>query len=164
VPTSFPKEGVFDLAAEDIFKEAVRLYEEFFSMQSPLTAYRVSVTLYHLAEWVTPGGNDKDFRNCIDAADPNRQRKAKLLADLHGYCHYEVLRSFCNNSKRFKLQSAAFEKSIEHGFLVGRSVVGESLGQANLAVVVDGQSIWLREVFSHVLHLHAAYFKSQDVE
>lgn len=56
----YPKEGLYNLEAKDIFAECEILYKEFFSHQTPLRTFRLSITLYHLLEWVLPGGNNKD--------------------------------------------------------------------------------------------------------
>lgn len=162
---SFPKDGLFDLSADDLMSEAERLYKDFFSSQTAISAFRLAVILYHLAEWVSRNGNSEDkYLMMINADDPHGGWKAELLSTLHSYEHYKVLRSICNNSKHHTLTSSkAYEKRNEYGFRAGKSVAGERLGQSNLAVIVDGESVWLREVFSYVIAAYRKYFSRVGV-
>jgi hypothetical protein len=107
VKPKFPKEGLFDLSAMDIMSEAERLYQEFFQAQTPISAYRLAVTLYHLAEWVSPNGNSKDYRKGIGSTDTTGEWKKELLYGLHTYRYYEILRSICDNSKHHTLRVLA---------------------------------------------------------
>lgn len=145
----FPKEGVFGLSA---YEEACRLYGDFFEEQTPIKAFRLSITLYHLLEWVVPGGNSKkqQLHVALDENGPDRW-KSELLKELRALPHYEVLRSLADNAKHHTLHSPSYEKAVDFGFYAGRSVAGERLGQVNLVVLFEGQEVWLREVFAQVL-------------
>lgn len=161
----YPEEGLYNLEAKDIFAEAQKLFKEFFSEQTPLRAFSLSITLYHLLEWVLPGGNSKSTLTEIEKKSKSTEaiisREEKLVLELRKYDCYEVLSSIANNSKHYKLRSPAYEKKILKGFKIGKSVIGEKIGQSNLTVNFKGKDIWLREVFAFVLGKYAEYFKGE---
>lgn len=158
----FPKEGFYNLNAKDIHEEALRLYEDFFQEQTPLKAFRLSVVLYHLLEWIVPGGNDGPKPDAPAQGEQSVQQwRAELVFAVRSYPLYEVLKSLANNSKHHTLRTPSYEKGVEFGFRAGRSVAGEHLGQANLMIFFNGKEVWLREVFEHLLGLYTRHLNKE---
>lgn len=162
----YPKEGLYNLKAKDIFAECKILYKEFFSEQTLLRAFRLSITLYHLLEWVLPEGNTKFVKQIETKSQSTNEiisREEKLALDLRKYEFYEVLKSLANSSKHYALsKSEAYEKKTLEGFILGKSVLGEKFGQRNFIVNFEGEDIWIRMVFDSILKKYEEYFNNFD--
>lgn len=157
------KEGLYTLEAKEIYLEAKRLYQDFFAEQTPLKAFKLSIILYHLLEWIVPNSNKKKYlkqlKNRCSRENLSLSSKEQFVLELRSYEFYEVLRSIADNSKHFRLdESSAYDKTVVEGFRAGQSVAGERVGQANLAVIFDSRKVWLREVFAYVLGQYSDYF------
>jgi hypothetical protein len=161
---TFPKDGLYDLTPEDLFEEARRLYDEFFAQQESIRAFRLAIVLFHLLDWVHPNGTTPAvYRELRQAPEPDGP--IALVVRLHEDRMFAILRSICDNSKHYRLmRSEAFEKAVVRGFVAGKSVAGEKLGQMNLAVAVGDQVIWLRDVFRSVLDMYSEYFQRRGLE
>ncbi len=160
----FPEEGFYNLSAKDIHGEALRLYEDFFLEQTPLKAFRLSIVLYHLLEWIVPCGNDDQKPNAPREGEPSLELwRAELAFAVRNHLFYQVLKSLANNSKHHTLRSRSYEKGVEFGVRAGRSVAGERLGQANLVIFFNGEEVWLREVFESVLALYTRHLNKEGM-
>lgn len=157
-------QGLYTLDDRTIYLEAKELFQAFFTEQTPLNAFKLSIILYHLLEWIVPDSNNcevlRDVNNRANEEGLSLSSKDKLVLDVRNYEFYKVLRSIANTSKHYYLRSraTAYEQSVVEGFRAGRSVAGEKLGQTNLGVIFDSQEVWLREVFVYVLSKYAEYF------
>ncbi len=160
----YPQEGLYGLEAKDIYDEARKLYDDFFSDQTPINAFRLSITLYHLLEWVIPESNGKQVLKDIrgkkgTSTESDISREEQLVLDLRDYEYYKVLKSLANNSKHFALsRSSAYEKGIVTGLFADYSVAGERVGQKNLVVDFKDEEVWIRKVFYFVLTKYSEYF------
>lgn len=146
------RQGLYSLSTKEIYAEAKRVFQDFFINQTPLNAFKLSITLYHLMEWI------KESEGSNDAAK-------KLVHELKSYEFYEVLRSIANTSKHFHLtnsKSPSYDQMVVEGFIAGKSVAGERIRQANLAVDFKSKEVWLREVFAYVLRKYADYFEDSE--
>lgn len=164
---TYPSEGLYDLDSQMIYFEAKKLFQDFFVKQTPLNAFKLSIILYHLSEWVVPNGDDKlfldDFRNHANENSLSLSPEGKLVSYLHKYEFYEVLISIANNAKHYRLtRSKAYEKLVIEGFRAGQSVAGERVGQINLVVIFRSKEVLLRDVFSYVLSGYADYFRDSE--
>jgi hypothetical protein len=164
---TYPSEGLYDLDSRMIYFEAKKLFQNFFVEQTPLNAFKLSIILHHLLEWVVPNRDDELFLDSLKRhANENSlslSPEGKLVSCLQEYEFYEVLTSIANNAKHFCLtRSKAYEKLVIEGFRAGQSVVGERVGQTNLAVDFRSKEVWLRDVFSYVLSRYAEYFRDSE--
>ena len=163
------REGLYSLRNEEIFAEAKELFNRFFVEQTPINAFRLSITLYHLLEWIVPEGNSRKVLTNLrlrigpKGDDSSLGPEDKLVWRIRNYEFYEVLRSIADNSKHHTLtRSKAYEQGIVKGFRADRSVAGEKLAQDNLVVLYETKEVWLREVFSNVLSMYAVYFQDDS--
>lgn len=156
----YGRDGFFGLRPEDIHEEALRLYDDFFQHQTPIKDFRLALVLFHILEWIVPNGND-GARPSYPPAPEDGNWAEELRYELRNYSYYEVLPSLANNSKHHTLRSRSrtHEKGATLGFRAGRSTAGECVGQPNLAVWFEGEEVWLREVFDHVLRQYTHYFE-----
>jgi len=145
-------QGLYSLSTKEIYTEAKIVFQDFFINQTPLNAFKLSIILYHLREW-------------IEISEESNDAKKRLIDDLENYEFYEVLRTIANTSKHFHLtrkSSPSYKQVVDKGFRLGKSVLGERLGQANLAVDFECKEVWLREVFAYVLEKYANYFEDDE--
>ena len=145
-------QGLYSLSAREIYAEAKNVFQDFFVNQTPLNAFKLSIALYHLKEWIyeSEGSNDaaKTFVNKLENCE-----------------NFEILRSIANTSKHFQLtrkSSQSYEQIVSKGFILGKSVVDEKLSQDNLAIDFNSKEVWLREVFADVLKQYADYFEDPE--
>ena len=176
------RKGLYTLSSREIYDEAKELFKVFFVEQTPLNAFKLSIILYHLLEWIEPSSQPRSSRDvneivstirskAVAANDaPSLDSKIKLIRELWSYEFYDVLRSVADNSKHFCLtRSKPYEKSSVKGFIAGRSVAGEKIDQENLVILFDTENpetkkeIWLREVFGYVLGKYAEYFGDEGI-
>ena len=160
-------QGLYTLDDRTIYLEAKELFQAFFTEQTPLNAFKLSIILYHLSEWIVPDSNNckvlRDINNLAKEKGLSLNSKQKLVLDVQNYELYEVLKSIANTSKHYYLsRTPAYEQSVVEGFRAGQSVAGEKLGQTNLAVIFHSKEVWLREVFAHVLSKYAEYFDDPE--
>ncbi|MCY7336048.1 MAG: hypothetical protein LH613_07505 [Chamaesiphon sp.] len=142
-------QGLYSLSTKEIYTEAKIVFQDFFIDQTPINAFKLSIILYHLKEW-------------IEISEESNDAERRLFDDLKNYEFYEVLRTIANTSKHFDLRSKSYKQVVDKGFRLGKSVLGERLGQANLAVDFEGKEVWLREVFAYVLEKYANYFEDYE--
>ncbi|MBW4422437.1 MAG: hypothetical protein KME13_25045 [Myxacorys californica WJT36-NPBG1] len=144
------RQGLYSLSTKEIYAEAKGVFQDFFINQTPLNAFKLSITLYHLKEW-------------IEESEGSNNAAKRLVHELENYEFYEVLRSIANTSKHFHLRrSTPYDQIVTEGFMAGKSVAGERVGQANLAVDFKSKEVWLREVFAYVLKKYADYFEDSE--
>ncbi|CAG9197645.1 conserved hypothetical protein [Paraburkholderia tropica] len=162
---NFPAEGFFDLNARDIFKLACEQYEAFYSEQTPINAFLVSVTLFHLLDWLVKNGTKEGVRKGItEKAEAERTAEEVLLLKIYDLEEFRAVISAANNAKHHSLDGKtrpAYAKKIVKGFFVGVSRVGDSLGCEYLILNVDGKQIWLRDAFGKVLAAYRAFFEAE---
>ncbi|WP_176079214.1 hypothetical protein [Paraburkholderia tropica] len=159
---NFPAEGFFDLDARDMFKLACGQYETFYREQTPINAFLVSVTLFHLLDWLVKNGTKESIRKAIaDKAETTRTAEEVLLLKIYDLDAFRAVISAANNAKHHSLDGKtrpAYAKKIVKGFFAGRSRVGDSLGCEYLILNVDEKQVWLRDAFHEVLVVYRAYF------
>src|SRR5258707_11412752 len=82
---AYPAEGFFDLTALDLFQLACRQYEQFYYAQSPINAYLVSVTLFHLLDWLSKDGSAERGKKAIEAKQAkDRSAEEELVLKIYG--------------------------------------------------------------------------------
>lgn len=157
--TQYPEDGLYELTPEDIFEECRHFYEDFFSCQTPIKVFQLSIALYHLLEWICPEANTREGLDRIkNKSEERRSAAERLVYELGDDPDYKVIQSLANNSKHHTLRSKSYKKGEVQGFLLHISVLGERFGQRNLTVTVNGEERWLREVFNSVLSRYEHYF------
>src|ERR1044071_6828891 len=90
--------GLYTTNAPDrLFKRRVKPFSQFYEFPSEDGIFDVVFPLYHLREWICPGG----YRFYKDKALEGRSREETLHALLHEMPEYQVIRDLCNNAKHF---------------------------------------------------------------
>jgi hypothetical protein len=106
--------------------------------------------LYHLREWICPGGHK------IYQLKPEnvRTREERFHADLYAMPEYEVVGSLCNAAKHYNARTLDGRTKVSEGFRAGLGRVGDSLGVTHF--MVDGRDI--RDFFWPVYRMYFDYF------
>ncbi|CAB3976102.1 hypothetical protein BCO9919_07458 [Burkholderia cenocepacia] len=159
----FPAEGFFDLSASDLFGLACEQYRAFYAEQTPLNAFLVSVTLFHLLDWLVKNGTKESVREKLAAKDEaERSAEEALVLKIHSLEAFRAIVSAANNAKHHTLDGKtrpAYAKRIKSGFFAGVSRVGDRLRTEYLILDVDGEPVWLRDAFGTVLGVYREYFE-----
>jgi hypothetical protein len=111
--------------------------------------------LYHLREWICPGGYDS-----------YKHKKENILTQeelLHAQHHvlpeYEVVRSLCNAAKHYNAETLAGRTELSVGFRAGLGRAGDSLEVTHFTV--DGKEI--RDFFWPVYRVYFDYFHAAQL-
>jgi hypothetical protein len=159
---AYPAEGFFDLNALELFQLACRQYEQFYHAQSPINAYLVSVTLFHLLDWLSKEGSAERGKKAIQAKETkDRSVEEDLVLEIHGLDEFQAVASAANNAKHHELNNKkrpAYTKKRRQGAFAGISRAGDSLGTEFLILIVDGKEVWLRDAFGRVLARYREHF------
>jgi hypothetical protein len=159
---AYPAEGFFDLTALDLFQLACRQYEQFYYAQSPINAYLVSVTLFHLLDWLSKDGSAERGKKAIEAKQAkDRSAEEELVLKIYGLDEFQAVISAANNAKHHKLNNMsrpAYAKKRRQGAFAGVTRAGDSLGSEFLTLDVDGKEVWLRDAFGKVLDQYREHF------
>lgn len=165
---NFPAEGFFDLSASDLFELACEQYTAFYPRQTPLNAFLVSVTLFHLLDWLVKDGTKECTRKELAAKDETELSKEEaLVLKIYNLEEFRAVISASNNAKHRTLDRKsrpAYTKRIVTGFFAGVSRVGDSLGTEYLILDVDDKPVWLRDAFAIVLGVYREYFERGGAE
>ena len=142
--------------AQKLFEKIGRDLESFYNHPSEDGIFNVIFPLYHLREWICPGGyKSNEMKPCTE---PTKEERIHDL--LYNYDDYKIIRELCNNIKHWnpsKLKNSIDLKTYEtQGFICGLASCGESLGTENF--LVNGKSI--RDVFSSVYKVYNDYFEN----
>jgi hypothetical protein len=163
---TYPAEGFFDLTALDLFKLASQQYEQFYHSQTPINAYLVSVTLFHLLDWLSKDGSSDKGRNTIESKDAkDRSLEEDLVLKIYALEEFQAVISAANNAKHHALDNKkrpAYAKRRRMGLIAGVARAGDSLGAEFLSLDVDGKEVWLRDAFGTVLAQYQTYFEGID--
>lgn len=159
---AYPAEGFFDLSALDLFQLACEQYEQFYHDQSPINAYLVSVTLFHLLDWLAKDGSTERGKRAIEAKEAkDRSVDEELVLKIYGLSEFQAVISAANNAKHHNLDNdkrPAYTKKRRLGAFAGATRAGDSLGTEFLIFIVEGKEIWLRDAFGKVLNLYKTHF------
>lgn len=135
-----------------LFEKLVRSFTAFCESPSEDGILDVVFPLYHLREWICPGGYDLYKHKPEDA----RTREELLHARLHAMPEYEVVRSLCNAAKHYSAETLTGRTKILEGLRAGLGRAGDSLGVTHF--LVDGQEI--RDFFWPVYMVYFDYFRA----
>lgn len=133
-----------------LFERLVRSFTAFCDSPSEDGILDVIFPLYHLREWICPGG----YNSYKHKPDDARAREERLHAHLHVMPEYEVVRSLCNAVKHYSAETLTGRTEKLEGFRVGLGRVGDSLGVTHF--MVDGKEI--RDFFWPVYEVYFRYF------
>ncbi|WP_322035431.1 hypothetical protein [Burkholderia cenocepacia] len=160
---AYPAEGFFDLTAQDLFKLACQQYEQFYHDQTPINAYLVSVTLFHLLDWLAKDGSSAHGKRDIEVKEAkDRSPEDELVLKIYGLDQFRAVISAANNAKHRKLENKyrpAYSKKRRRGAFAGITRAGDSLGTEFLILDVDGKEVWLRDAFGEVLEAYREHFE-----
>ncbi|WP_423370155.1 hypothetical protein [Burkholderia sp. LMG 32019] len=161
----FPKEGFFDLTASDLFRLACGQYESFYRDQSTVNAYLVSVTLFHLLDWLVKDGTTHRAKTSIEAKELGGRTSEEItVLAIHELPEFRAVVSAANNAKHRELDGSyrpAYAKKRRVGAFAGVSRAGDSLGDEHLILDIGDEEVWLRDAFCKVLERYREYFDSQ---
>lgn len=161
---AYPTEGFFDLTALDLFQLACQQYKQFYHAQSPINAYLVSVTLFHLLDWLAKDGSADRGKKAIEAKEAkDRSTEEELVLKIYGLDEFQAVISAANNAKHRELinkNRPAYAKKRRQGAFAGVTRAGDSLGTEFLILDVDGKEIWLRDAFGKGLDQYRTHFIS----
>lgn len=159
---AYPAEGFFDLTALDLFQLACQQYEQFYHAQTPINAYLVSVTLFHLLDWLVKDGSSERGRKAIEEKEATeRSVEEELVLTIYGLDEFRAVISAANNAKHHELDNKkrpAYAKKRRQGAFAGVTRAGDSLGTEFLILDVDGKEVWLRDAFGKVLDQYRTHF------
>ncbi|OXI21872.1 MULTISPECIES: hypothetical protein [Burkholderia] len=160
----FSKEGFFDLTAPDLFTLACGQYGSFYRDQSPVNAYLVSVTLFHLLDWLVKDGTTRKAKLAIEAKEiGDRTSEEVTVLAIHELPEFRAVVSAANNAKHRELDGyrPAYAKKRRVGAFAGVTRAGDSLGDEYLILDIGDEEVWLRDAFGTVLERYREYFDSQ---
>jgi hypothetical protein len=116
--------------------------------------FEVIFPLYHLREWVCPGG----YESYKDIPEQQRTREQCLHSRLHAMSEYQIIRDLCNNAKHFEGRGNGRDMRVLEGARAGLARAGDRLNVTHF--VIDGHEI--RECFDTVTAEYRAYFSDES--
>lgn len=145
--------GIYSTNTPDrLFQRLERDFADFERSPSEDGIFNVIFPLYHLREWICPGGHES-YQAKPKAA---RTREERLHHDLYAMKEYQVVKGLCNNAKHYTDRGDFAERTdILHGARAGLMKAGDSLGVTHFTV--DDRDI--RDYFRPVYEVYASYFK-----
>jgi hypothetical protein len=144
--------GIYSInTPERLFEKLVRSFTTFCDSPSEDGIFEVVFPLYHLREWICPGG----FDSYKTKPEKSRTREERLHAQLHAMPEYEVVRGLCNSAKHYSVRDFSNRTDVIQGFRAGLGKAGDSLGVTHFTV--DGREI--REYIWPVYEVYFAYFR-----
>jgi len=149
--------GVYSInSPERLFLKLERSFTEFTQSPSEDGIFDVIFPLYHLREWICPGGWDSYGAKPEGARTPEE----RLHDHLHTMKEYQVVRALCNNAKHYADKDGLADRAdVVHGATAGLARAGDSLGVTHFTV--DGRDV--RDYFWPVYQVYASYFKGEPV-
>lgn len=138
-----------------LFNRLARSYVAFHNSPSEDGIFDVVFPLYHLREWICPGG-PASYKG-----KPNDKLslEERLHSQLHSTAEYQIVRDLCNNAKHYNdASNLANRTDVLEGLRVGIGRAGDSLGITHF--LVDGKEI--RDVFSPVYKMYVDYFEEAE--
>ncbi|TVO51650.1 hypothetical protein [Denitromonas halophila] len=143
--------GVYSInSPRRLFERLVRSFTAFCELPSEDGILDVIFPLYHLREWICPGG----FASYKNKPEDARTKEELLHAHLHAMPEYEVVRSLCNAVKHYNAETLSDRTDVLEGFRAGLGRVGDSLGVTHF--MVDGREI--RDLFWPIYEVYFGYF------
>jgi len=143
--------GIYSInSPQRLFEKLARDYAAFCAAPTEDGLWIVLFLLYHLREWICPGGYESYQRK------PECDRSREEIFHGKVYCipEHQVVRSLCNGFKHCKLEPLAGRTQAVQGFRVGLGRMGDSLGVTHF--MVDGQDI--RDIFGPVYNACLEFF------
>jgi len=136
---------------ERLFERLERSFNAFCEWPSEDGIFDVIFPLYHLREWICPGGH-KSYK-----AKPeiNRTPQERLHERLYLMPEYQVVQALCNNAKHYNEGNLENRTDVLQGARAGLMRAGDSLGVTHF--MVDGREI--RDYFWPVYQVYRAYFR-----
>lgn len=143
--------GVYSIDnAQKLFEKLRQSYENFYSSPSEDGIFDVIFPLYHLREWICPGGYES-YKNKTGLLS----KEESLHSHLHSLPEYQTVRALCNNAKHYTAEDMTGRTKVLEGFRAGIGRAGDSLSITHF--MVDGKEI--RDVFFQIYKEYVAYFK-----
>ena len=122
----------------------------------------MSVTLFHLLDWLAKDGSTDRGKKAIEAKEEkNRSAEEELVLKIYALQEFQAVISAANNAKHHELNNKhrpAYTKKRRQGAFAGVTRAGDSLGTEFLILDVAGKEIWLRDAFGKVLDLYRQHF------
>lgn len=147
--------GIYSIdTSKKLFEKLVRNFSEFCDSPSEDGIFEVIFPLYHLREWICPGGYESYRTKPVE----HRTVEEKLHADLHAMSEYETVRNLCNCAKHYSVEGTAAKTSVLKGFRAGLGRAGDSLGVTHFMV----EGVEIRDVFWPVYKAYFSYFQPKD--
>jgi len=149
--------GLFSYnSPEYLFGKLQKELVAFFDNPTADGIYTAIFPLYHLREWICPGGHKRYENKPIS----DRSREEELHARLHEMTEYQIIRDLCNNAKHFEDAGSDLRKRTEEleGFRCGLGRCGDSLGVHHF--LVDEREI--RDIFWSVYTIYYHYFNEPN--
>lgn len=136
---------------ERLFNRLVERFSAFCDLPNEDGIFDVIFPLYHLREWICPGG----YESYKHKAESNLSREERIHRDLHTMPEYGLVRALCNNAKHFDAVALGNRTKVYEGLRAGFGKAGDSLGVTHF--VIDGYEI--RDVFWRVYRAYFDYFR-----
>lgn len=137
-----------------LFEKLVRSFTAFCESPSEDGILDVVFPLYHLREWICPGG----YKSYKHKPEDTLTQEELLDAHLHAMPEYEVVRSLCNAAKHYRAETLAGRTEVLAGFRAGLGRAGDSLGVTHF--MVDGREI--RGFFWPIYKVYFDYFHAAE--
>jgi hypothetical protein len=144
--------GLYSLnSPERLFDKLVSSFTKFCDSPSEDGIFEVIFPLYHLREWICPGGHE----SYKGKPEVDRTQEEILHAYLYGMPEYKAVQELCNRTKHYNNLNAAIQTEVLQGFRCGLARAGDSLGITHF--MVDGTEI--RDIFWPVYQVYFSYFR-----
>lgn len=136
---------------ERLFERLLRLHSAFKEMASDDLVMDLVFPLYHLREWICPGG----YYSFSEKPKENYSKEEILHATLHHMAEYEVIRELCNAAKHYQVDKTIESTRVIKGSIAGLMRAGDRLGQTYY--FINGRD--LRDFINPVIKVYYDYFK-----
>jgi hypothetical protein len=145
--------GLYSYTTERLFERLVQSFTAFCESPSEEGLLEVLFPLYHLREWICPGGYDSYKYK----ANENLTKEEVLHSCLHNMDEYEAVRALCNNAKHYNAVDLTGRTDTLQGLRCGFGCAGDSLGITHFTL--DGREI--RDIFWAVYKVYFDYFRNR---
>ncbi len=146
--------GLFSIdSPERLYEKVKQDFVAFYKDPTIDGLFQVLFPLYHLREWICPGG----YRTYKGKAVSARNAGEVLYSHLESLPEYSTLRSLCNHAKHLSDPGLNARTEVLEGFRVGLGGCGDSLGVTHF--VVENRDV--RDVLSPVFRAYRNYFEGE---
>lgn len=147
-----PPPGLYSIGSpRQLYEKVRRDFDAFYRQPTIDGLFSVLFPLYHLREWICPGGHERYEHKSADA----RSDAERFHAALHAMPEYGQVRDLCNHAKHLGVPEIGSRTEILEGLRVGLGGCNDALDVTHF--VIDNREI--RDVFWTVYIAYTKYFE-----